>query len=126
MLNDQERERLLQQRAARELEAAGYALTEAENGAFLLLNAKTRETIAQFESIERLGMVMGLWGEDADQAAAPKLGRWIPPSRDAKTGLDSPELAAVREKARRNEPPLAKPNKGPQPPGKERREAHRR
>ena len=125
-MNDKERKLLLQERAARELEAAGYALTEAENVAYLLQNAKTQETIAQFESIEQLGKVMGLWGEDADQAAAPKPGRWIPPSRDTKTGLDTPDLAAVREKMKTTAPPKQTPKKGRQPSGKASREAHRR
>jgi len=102
-MNAQERKRLLQKRARRELKAAGYSLKQ-ENGCITVFG-KTGKAIAEFEDIVRLGQVFGLWGSDVmcDDST-------VPPARDPATGKDSPELAAVREKMKETAPPPRKPS----------------
>lgn len=105
-LNPQEKKRLLQKRAKRELEARGYGVKKLQGGGFLVINGETEKPICEFETIEQLGRVFGLWGEDipdavtdyADEILATT-GKWMkPPDRDPKTGLDTPETAAIRER----------------------------
>ena len=105
-LNPQEKKRLLQKRAKCELEAAGYGLKKLQGGGFLVINGETEEVLAQFDDIERLGQVFGLWGEDVSdaliehsEAVLERTGKWPkPPDKDPQTGKDTPETAAVREK----------------------------
>lgn len=120
-LKPQEKEDLLQKRAARELEAAGYGMKHLEDGSFIVFSPKSGKTLAQFEDIIQLGQVFGLWGEDGSSDDPID-----PPARDPKTGKDSPDLAAVREKLKITAPAQKTPNKGRQPSGKASREAHRR
>lgn len=114
-MNLAEKERLLRDRAKRKLNAAGYHL-KAQGGGFLVLNAETGRVYTHFESIQRLGKAFGLWG---DTAVA---------DRDSE-GRDTPETAAIRERARKNAPSppsLPRPSTAGPSRGKEVREAHRR
>lgn len=100
-INPQERKRLLQKRAKRELEAAGYGLKKLQGGGFLLIDGETEETLAEFETIEELGLACGLWGEDATEG-----------DRDPETGRDTPETAAIREKVKTLVPKRAPQSRG--------------
>lgn len=102
--NPAEKNKLLVRRARRELEKAGYELRQRE-GSFLVLNAKSQKPLAQFESIEDLGKIFGLWGDDLP--ATPDYSG--PPGRDSQ-GRDTPELAAVREKAYKPVPRVRLPD----------------
>lgn len=96
-LNPQERKRLLQHRAKRLLEEAGYGLKKKQD-AFLVIDGESEEVLAEFESIEQVGKAFGFWGNDVPDTETENAGQWQkPPDRD-ETGTDTPETAAVREK----------------------------
>ena len=107
MLNPQEKKRLLQRRAKRELEAAGYGLKKLQSGGYLVIDGQTEKPIAEFDDIDQVGQVFGFWGEDNPDAVTDytdkvlaETGKWLkPPDRDPKTGLDTPETAAIRERS---------------------------
>jgi len=104
-INPEERKRLLQKRAKRKLEDAGYFMKRQQDGTYIVGNAETEEPLVRFQSIERLGQFFGLWGNPIPDAVTDyaeeildKTGHWMrPPARDPLTGLDTPETAAVRE-----------------------------
>ena len=106
MLNPQEKKRLLQKRAKRELEKAGYGMKRLQDGTYIVFYGDTEEPIVQFKDIEEVGQLFGLWGEDIPEAVTDwtedvlaKTGHWLkPPDKDPLSGLDTPETAAVREK----------------------------
>lgn len=108
MINPQEKKRLLQKRAKRELEKAGYGLKKLQSGEYLVIDGETEKTLAKFKNIEQVGQCFGLWGGeipdevvDWTEEVLDKTGKWIkPPDTDPFTGRDTPEAAAVREKVK--------------------------
>jgi len=72
------------------LEARGFGLKRVQSGGFILINGESEEPLAQFETIEKLGAVLGLWGLPLPDPERP--------DHDVATGLDTPETAAVRER----------------------------
>ena len=107
-LNPAERDRLLSARLKRELEARGYIVKKSMDGTVTILDGKTKQVYMTGISVEDAGRLFQLWGEDVPEATvehaeavADKTGKWPkPPDRDPRTGLDTPEAAAVREKCR--------------------------
>ena len=87
-LNPQERKRLLAKRAKRILEASGFGLKKTQDGKYYVLDGETEELLAEFEDIESLGIAFNLWSPSNNGLF----------ERDKETGLDTPELAAVRER----------------------------
>ena len=107
-LNPAERDRLLSSRLKRKLEARGYLVKKSMDGTVTILNGKTKQVYMTGISVEDAGRLFQLWGEDVPdalvehaEAVADKTGKWPkPPDRDLRTGLDTPEAAAVRERCR--------------------------
>lgn len=89
-MNPQERKRYLFRRAKRMLEARGFGVKKVQSGGFILIDGESEKPIGQFETIEKLGAVLGLWGLPLPNPEQP--------DHDVATGLDTPETAAIREK----------------------------
>ena len=106
MLSPAEKERLLAAVLKRELEAAGYFVRKSADGSIAVLDSD-QQPIFSGASVIEAGQIFSLWGGEsvserkAEQLEreAHKTGHWRKPQdHDPKTGLDTPETAAVREK----------------------------
>ena len=105
-LNPAERDRRLTKRLKRELEEKGYLVKKSADSTVTVIDAKTQDVYISGVSVEDCGRIFNLWGydplteEQLDQieADAARTGIWRkPPTKDPKTGLLTPEEAAVLE-----------------------------
>ena len=71
-----------------------------------MIDGKTEDVLAEFQTIEQLGQTFNLWGQDfstrainESEESASETGIWQKlPDRDPRNGLDTPETAAIRER----------------------------
>ena len=109
-----EQERLLKQRAQRELEKKGFKLLSSQGGGFQIRSALNGEIVAgpEYElTVYEVGRFAGICGYStrenckadvisAEAARRKMIDRQsrVPNERDPKTGLPTPEYAAALEK----------------------------